>query len=108
MPEYVEPIDSPVSKPGSDYPLVLAAARSINYCDQQHRNPGRFRSTQKLRDRCGYLAAPLDWQHVRFPFEEMDLGAGNQTGPDHSGSGRDAAEKGRSEEPVSTKEVSSV
>jgi anaerobic selenocysteine-containing dehydrogenase len=43
LPEYVEPIDSPVSKPGSDYPLVLTAFRSINYCDQQHRNIPRLR-----------------------------------------------------------------
>jgi anaerobic selenocysteine-containing dehydrogenase len=43
LPEYVEPIDSPVSKPGSDYPLVLAAFRSINYCDQQHRKIPRLR-----------------------------------------------------------------
>jgi anaerobic selenocysteine-containing dehydrogenase len=35
LPEYVEPIESPFSEPGSDYPLVLTVFRSINYCDQQ-------------------------------------------------------------------------
>jgi peroxiredoxin len=35
-------------------------------------------------------------------------GAGNEPGPDHGGPDRAAAEKGRSEEPVSTKEVSRV
>lgn len=43
MPECVEPIESPVSKPGSDDPLVLTAFRSINYCNQQHRNIPRLR-----------------------------------------------------------------
>src|SRR5687767_92786 len=38
------------------------------------------RSAQKLGDRTSYFVAFLDWQHVRFPFEEMDLGAGNQAG----------------------------
>src|SRR5687768_15290341 len=38
------------------------------------------RSAQKLRDRASYFAAFLDWQHVSFPLEEMDLGAGNQRG----------------------------
>jgi hypothetical protein len=35
LPEYVEPIESPFSKPGSDDPLVLTVFRSINDCDQQ-------------------------------------------------------------------------
>jgi anaerobic selenocysteine-containing dehydrogenase len=42
-PEYVEPIESPVSKPGSDYPLVPTALRSVNYSDQQHCNIPRLR-----------------------------------------------------------------
>jgi anaerobic selenocysteine-containing dehydrogenase len=43
LPEYVEPVESPLGKPNSDYPLVLTAFRSINYCDQQHRNIPRLR-----------------------------------------------------------------
>jgi hypothetical protein len=35
---------------------------------------------QKLRDRASYFVALLDWQHVRFSFKEMNLGARNQIG----------------------------
>ena len=43
LPDYTEPAESPVTQPDSDYPLVLTAFRSINYCDQQHRNIPRLR-----------------------------------------------------------------
>ena len=43
LPEYVEPVESPLSASHSSYPLVLTGFRSLNYCDQQHRNIPRLR-----------------------------------------------------------------
>ena len=43
LPEYAEPVDSPLAMVESDYPLVLTTFRSINYCDSQHRNIPRLR-----------------------------------------------------------------
>lgn len=43
LPDHTEPAESPLAAAASDYPLVLTAFRSINYCDQQHRNIPRLR-----------------------------------------------------------------
>jgi anaerobic selenocysteine-containing dehydrogenase len=43
LPQYTEPVESPITRSESDYPLVLTAFRSINYCDSQHRNIPRLR-----------------------------------------------------------------
>ena len=56
LPEYVEPIDSPVNKPGSDYPLVLAAFRSV--ASDQPKNLAMASAASGF-SRCTRWPAPL-------------------------------------------------
>jgi anaerobic selenocysteine-containing dehydrogenase len=50
LPEYVEPAQSPLSRPdlATDYPLVLTSTKVVQFCHSQHRGLPRLR--RQLRD----------------------------------------------------------